>query len=281
MILAGITLFNPDMTGLKRNIGAIVGQVDRLICVDNGTEEIDLIEHEIKGIYPEVIFIKNGKNLGIAKALNQMFIYAEKEGFKWVLTLDQDSVCPCNIISEYRKYLSVPKVGSLCPIIDDRNYANNDIIEGEIIYVEKCITSASLTSVEAWKTVDGFFNELFIDFVDHDFSAKLIENNYLIVRVNAVRLEHEIGHGRTVNFLGKKITVLNHSAFRKFYMTRNWIYYMKAHKSVINYTEERIKFIFFFLKTILYEEEKIKKLKEMLRGVREAKVFCLTFLKKE
>ena len=281
MILAGITLFNPSLEGILRNIGAIIKQVDRVICIDNGTKDIEEIERGIKLNYPDVIIIKNKENLGIAKALNQMFKYAKEEGYEWVLTLDQDSVCPCNIISEYKKFMNLKNLGSLCPVLDDRNYENTDLIEGEVTYLDKCITSASLTSVEVWETVEGFFEELFIDFVDHDFSAKLIEHNYIIVRVNAVHLEHEIGHGKTVNFFGKRITVLNHSSFRKYYMTRNWIYYMKAHRDIINYSEERIKFIFFFLKTFLYEENKMEKMTEMFRGLRDAKVFCATCLKKE
>lgn len=278
MILAGITLFNPNIEGLKRNIKAIIGQVDKLICVDNGTQNIDEIEVEITKLFPDVYFIKNGKNLGIATALNQMFQFAEVEGFDWVLTLDQDSVCPKNIISEYRVHCDIPNLGSLCPIIDDRNYENKDVIDGEVTFVDKCITSASMTPVSVWKAVNGFLDELFIDFVDHDFSAKLIENNYKIVRVNGVFLEHEIGKGETHNFFGKEITVLNHSSFRKYYMARNWIYYMKAHKAVINYKLEVVKYLFFFIKTLLFEENKKDKLKEMYKGFCDSYKFCKQFL---
>ncbi len=278
MILAGITLFNPDIIGLRNNIAAIIDQVDKLICVDNGSEKICEIENDIKEKYPQIILIKNNCNVGVATALNQMFEYAEKKGYKWVLTLDQDSVCPNNIISEYKKYISEVDLGSLCPIINDRNYENRDIIQGEVAYVDKCITSASLTSVDVWRTVGGFEDELFIDFVDHDFSAKLIENNYNILRINTVKLEHEIGHGKSHNFFGMKVTVLNHSPVRKYYMTRNWIYYMKAHKKVVNVMRERFKFIFFFIKTLLYEQNRYKKLKAMCHGLKDAKIFCKNVL---
>lgn len=274
MILAGITLFYPDMTVLKKNIGAVISQVDKLICVDNGSKDIETIEAEVLALFPGVEFIKNGRNAGIAAALNQMFTYAKEHNMEWVLTLDQDSVCPPNMISEYKKYLDFEDLGSLCPVICDRHYENTENISDTYTFMDKCITSASMTSVKVWEDVGGFVEELFIDFVDHDFSAKLIEKKYGIVRVNSVMLEHEIGKGKTVSFLGKRITVLNHPPFRKYYMVRNWIYYIKQHSAVICVPKEWIKFFFLFLKTAIYEDEKKAKLQAMFRGLRDAKKLC-------
>lgn len=274
MILAGITLFNPDIPVLKKNIEAIIGQVDKLICVDNGSDKIEEIEGELGILFPEITWIKNGQNVGIATALNRMFEYAKKNHYEWVLSLDQDSVCPENIIEEYKKYLKVEDLGALCPVICDRYYENREQIEGDYTPMDKCITSASLTPVSIWEEVGGFLDELFIDFVDHDFSAKLVEHNYRILRINNVMLEHEIGQGKTVRFLGKDITVLNHSAFRKYYMVRNGIFYIKRHKKVIPVSKERAKIIFLFIKTAIYENQKSEKLKAMFCGLRDAKAFC-------
>lgn len=281
MIVAGITLFNPDIEILGKNIAAIVNQVDGLVCVDNGSKNFDEIQQKVLSKFPTVVVEKNSENLGIAKALNQMFLFAKSVKADWVLTLDQDSICPDNIIEEFKKHLDTPDLGSLCPNIMDRNYESKDFVkvEEETTYVNGCITSASLTPVKAWEEVGGFLEELFIDFVDHDFCAKLVEHGYKILRVNKVVLNHEMGNGKTVSFLGSKITVLNHSVFRKYYMARNWIYYMKAHKDVIPVAKERIKFVFFFVKTFLYEENRFEKMKVMFRGVRDAKELCQKVMK--
>ena len=98
MILAGITLFNPDVARLEENISSIYGQVDRVICVDNGSDNIKSIEDCVLKNWKNITIIKNGKNEGIAKALNQMFEFAIEQQYEYVLTLDQDSVCPDNII---------------------------------------------------------------------------------------------------------------------------------------------------------------------------------------
>ena len=78
MILAGITLFNPDVARLEENISSIYGQVDRVICVDNGSDNIKNIEDCVLNNWKNITIIKNGKNEGIAKALNQMFDFRSR-----------------------------------------------------------------------------------------------------------------------------------------------------------------------------------------------------------
>lgn len=271
--LAGITLYEPNAQRILENIEAILPQVDKLICVDNGSKNINEIRDCIQRKYPEVEIIENLQNLGIAKALNQMFSYAEEHGYDWVLTLDQDSVCPSNLMEEYKKYIQLEGVGVLSPRMIDRNFEKDIITEGSYDYVEKCITSASLTSVDAWKRVGGFWEYLFIDFVDHDFCAKCVKQGIKIIRVNTVALLHELGNGVHYNFLGRRVTALNHSPFRKYYLVRNWLIYMKVHRDVIDYKAERNSYRFFYLKTLLFEKQKLEKLVQMLKGRRDGKKF--------
>ena len=164
MILAGITLFNPDIPVLKKNIISVKNQIDELILVDNGSENGDIIEQELKKDFPDVHIIRNKENAGVATALNQIFAYAKNGGYDWVLTVDQDSCCPEDLILKYEKYMSFSNVGSICPVICDRHYENKDKLKGEYVFVDKCITSASLTPVQIWEEVGGFMDDLFIDF---------------------------------------------------------------------------------------------------------------------
>jgi len=269
MILAGITLFNPNLKRLKENIAAITTQVDSILCVDNGSNNIVKIEHILSLQYPDIIFIKNFKNLGVATALNQMFQYAQFNGYDWVLTLDQDSICPQNLIKEFKEFIGKKRIGCICPLVKDRNYMRIDKHHGKVEKVDKCITSASLNSVDAWKDVKGFTDELFIDFVDHDYCAKLIEHGYKILRINSVILLHEIGKGKDHKLFGLHFTTLNHNAFRKYYIVRNRIYYMYVHKKIINYKKELLKFYILFFKTIFFEDDKFKKIIAMFKGWRD------------
>lgn len=63
--IAGIVLYNPDLGRLKENIESICKQVDKVILIDNGSDNIREIEDLIKE-YLNCILLKNGENMGIA-----------------------------------------------------------------------------------------------------------------------------------------------------------------------------------------------------------------------
>lgn len=285
-ILAGITLYEPDIARLDENLIAIHSQVKEVICIDNGSKNVEKIEKFINEKYPKVVFVKNQKNQGIAKALNQIFSYGKERGYEWVLTLDQDSISPRGMIDEYMYVLEKAKennirVGIISPVIVDRNFdiemeSNQEKNDNQYKVIDKCITSASLTSVRTWEEVGGFWEYLFIDFVDHDFCAKCQKAQIIILRANRVQLLHELGNGVQYMFLGRRVTALNHTPFRKYYMVRNWLIYMHVHKTVIDYKSLRNSYRFFYLKTLLFEKQKIRKLQQMLKGRKDGKKFIKT-----
>lgn len=97
-ILAGIVLYNPDLLRLNENISAIYNQVDKLVVVDNGSNNIELVK-KLCMKYSNICLIENNENKGISVALNQIMNTALKFNSEWTLLLDQDSVCPSGIIS--------------------------------------------------------------------------------------------------------------------------------------------------------------------------------------
>lgn len=103
-ICAGIVLYNPDIVRLRENVNAIISQVDMLFLQDNGSENISEVEALIGGL-PRVVLLKSSRNMGIAWALNQLCEQATADNYCWILTLDQDSVCPEGIIVTYSAYL--------------------------------------------------------------------------------------------------------------------------------------------------------------------------------
>lgn len=269
MILAGITLYNPEIERLLENISAIAPLVREVVCIDNGSKNIEEIEKSIESKWKNVTFVKNEVNEGVARALNKMFVYAKEHSYEYVITLDQDSVCPSNIVDEYRKYMHLADWGTLCPVTIDRNFASVLKDDKEYNEIDRCITSASIVPVSVWEKVGGFCEELFIDFVDHDFCAKLMVNGYKIIQINSIKLLHELGNGKHYSIFGVQFTALNHSAFRKYYIVRNWIYYMEQYKEIIDVKSEKKSYRLFFFKTLLFENSKIKKMKMMLKGRRD------------
>ena len=214
--IAGIVLYNPDLGRLKENIESICKQVDKVILIDNGSDNIREIEDLIKE-YLNCILLKNGENMGIAYALNQILKYAYENDVKWFLTLDQDSVCSRNLINTYSKYIEIPGVAIITSCIKDRNYELKDSFREneEYRFVTYCITSGALMNTEICERCGGWDNKLFIDNVDGDICINLKKRGYKVLSLHYNGLLHEVGHGKNVKFLWKKDIVYNHPAMRQ------------------------------------------------------------------
>lgn len=269
-ISAGIVLFNPDIKRLKENIDAVIIQCTHLYLVDNGSGNVD----EVKGLLNQynqskISILWNRENQGIAKALNQLTSVAQKEGFDWILTLDQDSVVPSNIVGEFEKYINNSSVGILCPIICDRNKDEEIKINEDCTEIDECITSGSLLNIKAWSEIGGFDERMFIDGVDFDICYRLRQRGYKIYCIHSVVLLHELGHIEYHRFLFWKVLVKNHSVFRKYYIARNIIYVAKKRKSVLLAIKGILQEVKLLGIVLLYETDKKSKSISIIKGIRD------------
>lgn len=261
-ILAGIVLFNPDINRLKENIKNIEKQVDKIILIDNASQNINEVEKEFNNIEIK----KNNKNLGIANALNQILEYATKNKYQWFITLDQDSVCNNQLIEKYINNISLEENKDVamytCNIVD-RNFETNNSNQGK--FVDRCITSGTLSNTEKLNSVGGFDIKMFIDLVDFDICTTLIENGYKIKKIGYNGLLHEVGHARKIKILKKSEVIYNHTAFRVYYIIRNSIYYAYKHKIKKFYllTVKRALLI------LIFQKNKKENLKNIMKGTKD------------
>ncbi|MCQ2181903.1 MAG: glycosyltransferase family 2 protein [Bacteroidales bacterium] len=262
-ISAGIVTYNPDLERLAENVDSISGQVSEVIIFDNCSGNYGQIKERF-GADCTIIESPSHRNVGIAAALTGICRYSESHGYEWVLTLDQDSVCPDNIISEYQKYCSYPRVGMISPRIQDRNIGILDDSETETDELDACITSASLVNLSAWKEVGGFWDELFIDMVDFDMCWSMREQGFKILRVNSVSLLHELGHSRKTRFRGKDVAVFNHPPQRYYYIFRNTIAVGRKHHRRVQCFRWNLKRLWLVLR---YEDERLPKLASISKGL--------------
>lgn len=261
---AGIVTFNPDIVRLNENVCAIKKQVDSVVIIDNGSHEDLLSKYEKQ---KSISVIRNSENKGIAYALNQICNYAFENGYEWAVTLDQDSVVPDNLIGVYDEQIYNFKIGMLTPQIYDRNCGLiKDSEKGETETVDICITSASAIRISAWQEIGGFYEPYFIDAVDFDICYCLREHGYDILRCNKVRLLHELGHSRFVNFMGFKTVLYNHSPLRYYYISRNALLLGKRHDCTFRWFMAVAKRLILVL---LYEDEKFAKCKMFIRGIKD------------
>lgn len=272
-IVASIILYNPDINRLQENIESVAQQVEQIILVDNASNNIKNIEI-LKCVKENCILIKNDINVGLAKALNQAMQCALEHKYEWVLTLDQDSVCEKGLVEALARHIDKEKVGIIAPKFVDRNCKRVSDTEHGWKYVQRCITSASLTNIKIWENVGGFNSDLFIDFVDYDFCAKLIRNGYAIIKDSDISILHEIGHSKRIYIANKYSYILfNHSAIRDYYIVRNTLYYCYLYPDVWNVKQEKKELIVRCIMILVFEEDKFNKLKYMLKGWKDSRKF--------
>lgn len=289
-ISAGIVTYNPEMQRLEENINAIIGQVDEVVLVDNGSTNINEIEQKWAD-NDKVSIINNKENMGIATALNQIIDYSLKNGYNWTLTLDEDSVVPEDMIEKYMDYIDRENTAMIVPIICDRVMGTIDLkeeITSAYTLVETAITSGSLMNNLIWKKVGGFKDELFIDYVDFDYCMKVRLAKYDIVRVNSVKLLHELGNATEIKlftFLEKLCKdgsewkrrfselryTTNHSPKRLYYVTRNQYYYINHYRPYFDAARLEKGMRIAWAVKLIFEKDRIKKFKAIRKGIKDGK----------
>ena len=286
-VCAGVVLYNPDVDRLARNIDAIKSQVERIVFVDNASVDIDKFQEIFSG--DNYIWIKNDANLGIAAALNQLTDFAGKNGYEWILTLDQDSICGDSFVQELlfvalnkteTKDKTPPadnkQIAMVGPLIIDRGIADTDAPDGkplsDVEDVRLCITSGCLTNVKAVHAIGGFNEWLFIDEVDREMCLRLLQGGYRLVRVNTTRLRHEYGLKTvTRRILWKKVIYRNYTPVRVYYQTRNLVYMMRKYgrEYTPHLLRRWVRLYFAFSVKLICEPNRINRLKAFVKGLKD------------
>lgn len=281
-ISAVIVTYNPD-SGLYKSVEALMNQVDKIIVVDNGSNDLGKsIISDLKEKHTEKItIIFNEENLGIATALNKGVEYALKNKYQWVLTMDQDSCAEEDMVKTMLDtYYGIDEnerkdILSLFPTFIDRGIEsldkNNNSVKYE--YVDAEITSGNLLKAEVFEKAGFFDDTLFIDMVDTDYCMRLNELGIKMIRVSGAILNHSIGNSKQVKKLLGTFNTSNHSAIRRYYMTRNRLYTWNRYKDLNSFTLNRDKKLFKkeFVKIILGEDDKLNKVKMVLKGYKDYK----------
>lgn len=278
-VAAIIVSYNPD-SNLFDSINLLLNQVEKVIIVDNGSKEKHV--KYIKSINEDKIeIILNKENLGIATALNIGVRKALENGYEWILTMDQDSKASPDMVKKmFNVYNSINReerkdILSIFPnFVDERIQSieeNSNMNSYE--YVDADITSGNLLRKEVFEKVGFFDDSLFIDLVDTDFCMRLNEKGIKMIKIRDAVLYHSLGESKTIRGILGSFNTSNHSALRRYYMTRNRFYIWEKYKGLNSFTLNRDKKLFKkeFVKIILGEKDKVNKIKMVLRGYKDYK----------
>lgn len=269
-IAGTVVLYRPDSDVID-NIKSFLNEIDILYVVDNSETINKKIIEQIQGL-DKTVYISNGENLGIARALNMAANKAIEGGYDLLLTMDQDSNASLGMIDnmlECARDRDISKIGIIGPFhLLDMDEKKPVDVDCEI--VAHTMTSGNLLNLRVYQTVGPFLDELFIDFVDIEFCLRLRQKGFLVVQANRAILKHNLGNISRVKILHKQLRTSNHSPVRRYYITRNrffvWRKYRDLDVAKQTIIHDKISFRGEIRNILLMEKNKIAKLVMIAKG---------------
>jgi rhamnosyltransferase len=219
--------------------------------------------------------IRNGQNLGIAAALNRGVRFAMDAGFGWVATFDQDSRITEEFIPKmletYRQAPHPEKVAIIAPTYIDRESGVRGALvrarNGVILHV---MTSGSMMREGVMRELGAFDENLYMDYVDIEFCLRARRNGMQVLQSPAV-LFHSLGRTTYHRFLGCGFGATNHSAGRRYYITRNRLRLLMRYAADWPWSWREIRMMLAeAAKIVLVEDNKWTKCRAMASGVADA-----------
>lgn len=268
-VLAVVVLYHPPPT-LANTIRSFGGITKNVLLIDNSETSFFDFDH-LQDTEPDFSFtlIRNGRNEGIAAALNRACAVAREQGCQWLLTMDQDSIFDASAAATLLNYAGAARAG--VAIVSPYHVTPGATVPHFLREAEPIrftMTSGNLLRLAAVQACGPFEEKLFIDSVDHEYCLRLRKAGFDIVRVNSARLLHPQGSMTYTRFLFFKWKTSHHNPVRRYYMARNRWYVMVRYALFDPkfFRRELSQYLRDYLRVLLLEQQKRKKIAAMLKG---------------
>jgi rhamnosyltransferase len=276
-ICAIVVTYYPD-SGFADRMERVAKQVSQIVIVDNRSEgeSARRIQEVVQRFGTHLIL--NASNEGIAPALNAGVRWAESQGYRWVLTLDQDTLVEADMVSSLAQVFRSNPFPQQAAVIgsNSRDQFGKATSSDEPIEsggfrgkeMKTVLMSGSLVSVDAFTSIGGFREDFFMDCVDHEYCLRARSHGYRILMTEKPVMEHCPGAPTQHRLLWKTIRTSNHSISRRYFLARNSTILVREYSFVepmwvLNY-------IWSYAKTLillcLFETQRVAKLKAFIRG---------------
>lgn len=278
-ICAIITTYRPDNQFYER-VERVREQVGLIVIVDDGASQgnLSLLAKWFRGS-DKIIVHHHHANYGVAASLNTGIAIAKERGFRWILTLDDDSLIEPQTVKGLIHALKTIKRKKPIGVIGMSWTDRGTICKGNPLggsragYAEKrgIITSGSLFAMTTFEKAGPFREDFFIDMVDYDFCLRVRTKGFLVIKLAEIGFDHSLG-SRTVHHLfGMKLMIRHHDPKRLYYRVRNASVLMmesfdKDPLFAIALAFGNIQII---CKVLLFERNKSEKLLGVMRGIKD------------
>ncbi|KPC50098.1 glycosyltransferase family 2 protein [Amantichitinum ursilacus] len=239
MIGAVVVTYHPDEAALS-GIEKWQELFGAVAVVDNSAQCPAALQ-TLSNRYAHVDLIANGRNLGVAAALNQGVARLLAQGCDYLFLFDQDSepeAAMVNGVVAQLQALDGEPVAQIGPAYFDRRLQQRapfiQLVGGRIvrhpaqgealIEADYLITSGTCIPSRAWQQIGPMDERLFIDFVDIEWGLRARAQGWRSYGWPAVTMQHSLGD-EPVKVFGRSYPL--HSPLRHYYYFRNCIALMK------------------------------------------------------
>lgn len=253
------------LNGLDQNVGHIH-------IVDNGSSTNTLSILRSIECMNNISIEYLGSNKGIGYALNIGIQRAKKMGYKWLLTMDQDSIADSNMISEFCSAININS--NLCCLTPSINIfgkkSSFNRTKNKNYTIDYAITSGNLVKMSVFEIIGLYDEKLFIDCVDFDFSLRVRQAGMKINLVPNAKLYHQLGEEHDIPKIFSWFYT-SHSTIRRYYMYRNWGYMIEQYslKFPLFILKSSIIHILLLLVIPFYDKNPRESIKFIYYGVRD------------
>jgi rhamnosyltransferase len=274
-IAAVIVTYYPD-TGLPDRVRRISDQGVFVTIVDNTPGlAAEAVFRELHLTNMEVW--RNGKNVGLASALNQGVRRAFDLGYSWALLLDQDTLVDSTLIQglidAYKTYPRSHMTGLIAG--NARSKVSGRLAQAfccggqAAIEVKTVTTSGSLLSLSVFNRIGPFREDFFIEGIDLEYCLRIRKHGLNILCTREPLMTHVGGRGIEQQLLTRKVLIADHDPWRYYLMVRNFVCILKSYvrheplwvaATVVSYGK-------LIVKVVLFERNKIRKIYAMMRGL--------------
>ena len=244
---AVVVVYKPDYGVLKELLNSIYHQVECVIIANNSDRPFEQDRYD----YPSNLrILEFGGNVGIGAASNKAVMLAHGLGCSHIVLSDQDSLFPEGYV---KAMLSVFKdsTWAVAPLFRDHvSGKNSAFYAGKSVFGRRCISSGRvelnhaiasglLVCVEKYIKLNGFSEDLFIDWVDFEMCWRARRMGFVLTGNADICISHCLGDS-SVNFLGFELK--SRSPVRHYYIVRNGVYLFFNARCLCRYDRLRLLF---------------------------------------
>jgi rhamnosyltransferase len=273
-VCAVIITFRPEQDAIE-GFRLLRSQVHDLVVVDNGSESGMVERFRAASHELDFTLIEVGKNIGIAAAQNIGIEWAVARECMFAIFFDQDSTISEGFVAKMLHCLeSDPRKERTAIVVPRyRDKRSGDTLVSRYTSdgnLELAMSSGSLIPVNLFEKIGKFKEELFIDYVDYEFSLRARSAGYVIRECHEALLLHEPAKPQRHQLFGLlPVTTASYSALRRYYLARNLVWMVQTFAS--RYPLICLRFVRNFvtdsLKIVLVEDGMWVKSHASMRGI--------------